>query len=90
MSTPERVARFFKHPLARMRWERTGEWDGSAWQLRESSNGLTAWMSRQEWDTPNVWRVAAEEGRAMAIQGRHFDYRLTPLGAGLVMERKSR
>ena len=74
----------------RAHWERIGEWDGSEWHLRELSEGLADWLSRQERENPDVWRLAAEEGRQFTIRGEHFYYRLTSLGAGLTMERRPR
>ena len=88
MTTPGHVVRFLMRNLAR--WEPNGEWDGSRWSLRDSSDGLTSWLSRQEWENPDVWRVAAKAGQRITIQGQHFDYRLTSLGAGLMMERRRR
>ena len=72
------------------RWERTGEWDGSGWHLHESSEGLMDWLSRKERENPDVWRVAAEAGQRITIRGKHFDYRLTSRGAGLMMDRRPR
>ena len=88
MWTPWPVVQFFKRNLAR--WERTGEWDGSGWHLRECSDRLSVWLAQKERDNPDVWRVAAKEGRRITIQGFHFDYRLTAQGAGLMMERRPR
>ena len=86
MWTPGRVVQFLKRYFAR--WERIGDWDSSVWHLHESSQGLREWLSRQERENPGAWRAAANEGRRITIRGEHFDYRLTPRGEGLVMERR--
>ena len=88
MWTPGRVVQFLKRNPAH--WERAGEWDGSEWRLREYSEGLTDWLSRQERENPDVWRVAGKEGQRITIRGEHFDYRLTSRGAGLMIERRPR
>ncbi len=86
MWTPGHTVQFLRQYFAR--WEPNGEWDGSEWRLRERSEGLRDWLSRQERENPDVRRVAAKEGRRITINGEHFDYRLTPRGDGLVMERR--
>ena len=80
------LVRALKH--AHPRWERIGAWDGSGWNLRESSEGLRAWLSHQERRDSDIWSLAVEEGRQISIRGEHFEYRLVPRGDGLTIERK--
>ena len=47
-------------------------------------------MSRYERHNPGVWEVIAERGRRIILEGDHFDYRLIPLDAGLMLERRPR
>ena len=70
------------------RWERIGEWDGGGWHIREHSDGLTDWISRQERKDPEVWSSAVRKGRRFTIHGGRFDFRLEPQGDGLTLERR--
>ena len=86
MLTPRGLLHALKHNLAR--WERIGEWDESGWHLREHSDGLADWISRQERRDSDVWSLAVRQGRRTTIHGGRFDYRLVPQGDGLTLERR--
>ena len=88
MWTVKRVVQLLKRNV--VRWEPVGEWDGTAWHLRKRSKGLEEWLERREREHPDAWRAIAEGGRRLTILGEHFDYRLTPRGAGLLIERNPR
>ena len=88
MWTPRQAVQLITRRL--VHWESIGEWDGGGWHLLDASEGLTRWLSRYERHHPGVWKETAERGRRVTLEGDHFDYRLIPLDAGLMLERRPR